>query len=767
MDSDTYARAKEIFQKAILLNKAERQILIERECKGQAEIRAEVESLLRFHEDDPKVGVPPDYTPMKIAFESTQVNCLQRRFRRLIQHRLARFALLIGIVLIIAMAAGLGRDKLKDALVHETAGHLESVLNSNFQAIELWSSYRFGEAEKWGALLQNDPALKQLLEIGRSLDNPGNALMQAQAQDDLNRLIEPSLKAGPFQHFFIFNHRYLNIATNIRPWVGKKLTADSDLIAVFDRILSGEKFFTPRRLLGSAFNTAGATVKPQYFSWFSVPIRDREGRVIAGLAFGLDAAKYFDQIIEVGRWGSSGETYAFNTKGVLLSESRFTNELVEIGLLEKDKRSGLNISLKDPGGNLSQGFRPENRIEDWPYTKIVSKALDRLRLYTDAMQGQLLEPYRDYRGVDVIGAWRWHPNLYFGIITEIDADEALLTLRVIDFLYITLVVLMAVATLLAAVSYLAFIRIRPAARMGARMGQYSLLRKIAEGGIGEIYLAKHAFLKRPTAIKILKADNNDPESLTRFEAEVRATSQLSHPNTVAIYDFGRTADRNFYYAMEFLPGISLARLIEMEKHLPYHRAVHLLLQVCGSLKEAHALGMIHRDIKPLNIMICRIGGDYDVVKVIDFGLVKRIKDLVPLESIGPLSSDLRGTPAYIAPELLSQPSAASPQTDIYSLGVVAYKMLSGHNLFDATHEAGLLYDIVHTKPKNLSELRPELPPALVKIVMQCIEKNPLMRPPSMVALCAELTATLNLPSWSQDDAKEWWGLRDDLLLLAE
>ncbi|HYX38839.1 MAG TPA: protein kinase, partial [Oligoflexus sp.] len=171
--------------------------------------------------------------------------------------------------------------------------------------------------------------------------------------------------------------------------------------------------------------------------------------------------------------------------------------------------------------------------------------------------------------------------------------------------------------------------------------------------------------------------------------------------------------------------------------------------------------------KPLNIMICRIGGDYDVVKVIDFGLVKRIKDLVPSESIGPLSSDLRGTPAYIAPELLAQPLAANPQTDIYSLGVVAYKMLSGHNLFDATHEAGLLYDIVHTKPKNLGEMRPELPSGLVKIVMQCIDKNPLVRPPSMEALFAGLSAVVNQPSWSQNDAKVWWGLRDDLLLLAE
>ncbi|HYX34981.1 MAG TPA: serine/threonine-protein kinase, partial [Oligoflexus sp.] len=212
-----------------------------------------------------------------------------------------------------------------------------------------------------------------------------------------------------------------------------------------------------------------------------------------------------------------------------------------------------------------------------------------------------------------------------------------------------------------------------------------------------------------------------------------------------------------------MPGISLAKLIEMEKHLPYPRAIHLLLQVCASLKEAHGRGMIHRDIKPLNIMVCMIGGDYDVVKVIDFGLVKRIKDLVPSESFESLSHSIQDTPAYLPPELLAQPSAANPLTDIYSLGVVAYRMLSGRHLFDSTHEAGLIYDIVHTKPGNLAELRPDLPPALVKIVMQCVDKNPLARPPSMQALIAGLTAALNQPAWSQIDAKEWWDLRDDLL----
>ncbi|HYX39416.1 MAG TPA: serine/threonine-protein kinase [Oligoflexus sp.] len=240
-----------------------------------------------------------------------------------------------------------------------------------------------------------------------------------------------------------------------------------------------------------------------------------------------------------------------------------------------------------------------------------------------------------------------------------------------------------------------------------------------------------------------------------------------HPNTVAIYDFGRTADRSFYYAMEFLPGISLAKLIEIEKHLPCHRAIHLLLQFCASLKEAHSLGLIHRDIKPLNIMVCRIGGEYDVVKVVDFGLVKSIKNLLPSETLDLLPNALRGTPAYIAPELLAQPLAANARSDIYSVGVLAYKMFSGRNLFEVSSEAGLLYDILYTNPCDLAQLRPDLPDSLVKLVMRCIHKNPQIRPAGMDVLGLELAAVEHRPAWCQADAKQWWGLRDELLLPAE
>ncbi len=379
------------------------------------------------------------------------------------------------------------------------------------------------------------------------------------------------------------------------------------------------------------------------------------------------------------------------------------------------------------------------------------------------LSGELLEPYRDYRGVEVIGTWRWSPAFDYAVITEIDADEALAFVHAVNALYIVLVTLAAAAVALAFASTLKAMQLRRGAKIGARMGQYKLIRKVAEGGIGEVYLARHELLKRPTAIKILKPDASDPGALNRFEHEVRATSRLTHPNTVAVYDFGRTEDGSFYYAMEFLVGVSLAKLIAAEPRMPAERAVYLLLQMTLSLREAHQLGLIHRDIKPLNIMVCRIGGDFDVIKVVDFGLVKNIKAVRGDEATGALTGGLHGTPAYMAPEVITDPASASPKSDIYSLGVVAFKMLTARNPFAANDEAGLLYDILYTAPRPIAELRPDLPASLAHVIMQCLAKKPDERPGSMDELARLFASLATTLSWDQEKARQWWDVRDHLI----
>src|SRR5262249_18203554 len=204
-----------------------------------------------------------------------------------------------------------------------------------------------------------------------------------------------------------------------------------------------------------------------------------------------------------------------------------------------------------------------------------------------------------------------------------------------------------------------------------QLGQYHLGRRIGAGGMGEVYLAEHQLLKRPCALKLIRPDSvADPTALARFEREVRLTATLSHPNTVEVYDYGRTEAGVYYYVMEYLPGLSLAELVERHGPLPPGRAVYLLRQVCRSLGEAHAAGLIHRDIKPSNIFVSRRGGVDDVAKLLDFGLA------LPPAGYGEpeLSGEgwILGTPQFMSPEQAQGGADLDGRSDIYSLGAVAY-----------------------------------------------------------------------------------------------
>ena len=218
--------------------------------------------------------------------------------------------------------------------------------------------------------------------------------------------------------------------------------------------------------------------------------------------------------------------------------------------------------------------------------------------------------------------------------------------------------------------------LRQTVREARRLGPYTLVEKIGEGGMGAVYRASHALLRRPTAIKILPPQRAGQMDLARFEREVQMTSQLTSPHTVSVYDYGRTPDGLFYYAMEFLDGIDLEELVRRDGPMPPERVVHILRQVCEALGEAHRAGLIHRDVKPANILLCERGGRFDVAKVVDFGLVKSVGGTDPgvtQENTAP------GTPHYMAPEALTSPDRVDARADVYSLGATAYFLLTGQN----------------------------------------------------------------------------------------
>jgi len=284
-----------------------------------------------------------------------------------------------------------------------------------------------------------------------------------------------------------------------------------------------------------------------------------------------------------------------------------------------------------------------------------------------------------------------------------------------------------------------------------QLGPYTLERKIGEGGNGAVYRAHHALLRRPTAIKLLLPDRVGADNVDRFEREVQHMSQLTHPNTVAVFDYGRSPDGVFYYAMEYLGGIDLEHLVLQFGPQPADRVVHILGQVAGALHEAHTAKLIHRDIKPANIILCERGAVLDVAKVVDFGLGKAFAR----DAAAP-SPVVFGTPAYIAPEAVTDPGSVTHAVDLYGLGAVGYFLITGRRLFEGATPLDLCVQHVTAPPTPPSALGVAIAPALEAVLMTCLAKRPGDRHPSAAALADALEALPPAGDWGTSDAELWW-----------
>jgi len=296
--------------------------------------------------------------------------------------------------------------------------------------------------------------------------------------------------------------------------------------------------------------------------------------------------------------------------------------------------------------------------------------------------------------------------------------------------------------------------LRERVREAFQLGQYTLHEKIGEGGMGSVYKAQHAVLRRPTAIKLLPPGRAGAHNLARFEREVQLTSQLTHPNTVAIYDYGRSAEGILYYAMEYLDGLDLESVVQLSGPQDPARVVHVLHQVCGALDEAHSLGLIHRDVKPANILLCARGGRADVAKVVDFGLVKELNAAGDGAESG--AYQIVGTPLYMSPESIGRPDSVSARSDLYALGAVGYFLLTGSPPFSGRSIVEVCAEHLHKAPTLPSErLGRALPTDLEQILLKCLAKSPEARPQSAREL-AHLLRSCHVPRWTAEQADRWW-----------
>ena len=297
-------------------------------------------------------------------------------------------------------------------------------------------------------------------------------------------------------------------------------------------------------------------------------------------------------------------------------------------------------------------------------------------------------------------------------------------------------------------------------RAARALGSYQLLERIGEGGMGEVWVARHRLLARQAAIKLVRRDRLGDASaqavtLDRFEREAQATAALTSPHTIRVFDFGIAADGTFYYVMELLDGCDLESLVATFGPLPPARVVHLLRQICRSLAEAHAHGLIHRDVKPANIFLCRLGLDHDVVKVLDFGLVRHEdRSTAPTWATTAVTY---GTPAYMAPEAILGEADVDRRADVYAIGCVAYYMLTGHRVFAGPTPMKLLVQHVNDRPVPPSQrVAQPIPPALDALVMSCLHKDPQARPADAGVLLQQVAACTVDGDWDDGAARGWW-----------
>jgi serine/threonine protein kinase len=307
--------------------------------------------------------------------------------------------------------------------------------------------------------------------------------------------------------------------------------------------------------------------------------------------------------------------------------------------------------------------------------------------------------------------------------------------------------------------------LRVEVRKAHRLGQYTLEEKIGEGGMGVVYRATHSMLRRPAAIKLLLPDRAGANDLARFEREVQLTSQLTHPHTISIFDYGRTADGVFYYVMEYLDGFDLERLVDEDGPLAPARAIRILAQASGALSEAHARGLIHRDIKPANIILTRRADEPDIVKVVDFGLVKTL-ETAPGDAAVTNVNAIIGTPMYLAPEAIASPDSVDPRSDLYSLGAVGYFLLTGQSVFDAATTVEVCSKHLLEAPVPPSQrLGRPVPPDLEAIILACLAKRREDRPASAEVMRAALLACADAGEYDLAAARTWWERRGPELRL--
>lgn len=673
---------------------------------------------------------------------------------------LLRKQLWIWPIIAVVVLAAIGysvRVAIERTMNESLRSELQTLLSVERSMLEKWLKMQESNA----TTLANDQQIRKLVTDILALSgdvSSQEAFVPSEREKASNELqtrlakeLEPAMSSHGFAGYIVADKSMQVVAAHTRSLVGTTMPQYEEYAA---RVLDGTPAVSPPfpsivMLKDKSGRLRSGT--PTMFA--AAPIRDENLQVVAVLAMRIRPEQEFTNILQLGRVGSSGETFAFNKAGILVSNSRFDEELILLGLLPdtEESQSILNVSLRDPGGDMTAGFRPKVRRSELPLCKPIAAAIA-------GEDGVDIRGYRGYRGVQKVGAWAWLPRYEMGVITEINHSEAFRPLTILRWSFFSLFGLLMASSVAIFVFTVVVARLQREAQKAAieakQLGQYRLENKLGSGAMGVVYKGHHAMLRRPTAIKMLNVDTVNETSIQRFEREVQITCQLNNPNTVAIYDYGRTPEGVFYYAMEFLDGIDLQALVDKYGPQSEGRVIAVMKQICSSLYEAHSLGLVHRDIKPANIMLNRRGGEPDVVKVLDFGLVKALDD----DKQAKQSGGLAGTPLYMSPEAIQTPDLVDARSDLYAVGAVGYFLLTGQPVFNATSLVELCRQHVTGVPDAPSQrLGRAISIELESALLACLEKSRAKRPQTARDLAQMLDRAPTAHDWTIDDADAWWG----------
>jgi hypothetical protein len=644
-------------------------------------------------------------------------------------------------------------SSVESSLRDNVADQLVAVRDSELEALKIWMEIQRNTAATLASNQRISSVAVQLVDIQQAAPDDRAALIESPLAVQFAEEISAHTKMHSYDGHVLMDESFVIVASSHAELIGKSDGQKDERYAAV--LLAGKPLVTrpfPSTVLLKDLDGKMRAGVPTMFA--AAPILDDEGKLRAILGLRIRPEEDFTRILSVGHFGQTGETYAFDDQGVVLSRTRFEDQVKQLGLIQDKPHVTTvhNLELRDPGTDLTQSARPAQPRSQQPLTKMAASAVE-------GRSGVDVHGYRDYRGVNVVGAWIWLPEYGFGVATEMDSSEAFAAANFIRWAHRGLFTLLGILTIAMFgatwVMAKAERQAREASLAAKKIGQYHLEQKLGQGGMGVVYAGTHAMLRRPTAVKMLDPHKTTDESIARFEREVQLSSRLNHPNTITIYDYGRTDEGVFFYAMELLDGIDLDQLVSRFGPQPPGRVAHLLIQACGSLHEAHSAGLIHRDIKPGNLMLTQRGGISDFVKVLDFGLVKAI-DAQKEQSLT-AANTLTGTPLYMSPEAIELPDEVDGRSDLYALAAVGYFLVTGTPVFSGKTVVDICMQQVSAAPMPPSErLGREVPAALEEALLAGLAKQASDRPQSAREFSKLLEAVVREMPWTVADADRWW-----------